>query len=275
MRHWVLKFRPEGGNEGGSGSDKGGAGGAGGAGGQATQQKPGEREVVIVHADVERLVARYGTKDRAIQVLYRDAHRARARARTAEEKLGKVEKEGATPAGGMVLTAEQKSQWDAFVKLGKKPEELATIVTQHGELQGKVQKGERENAARSAAKLLGWNEKAFVTVAAKENLDLVVKKETVDGKEVEVPYVQPKEQGATPVRLADYAKDAQRFDPIYLPALKTQDASAEATDGARSTTWFEQSSSTQSETKTDKSTPVGPAFIREKRVLPSQRNTKA
>jgi hypothetical protein len=236
-------------------------------------------ERVIVDADVEKLKLKYGSIERAVRVLFRDAHRAREGRRVAEDRV-KVLEDKLGP-DSLVLTAAEKADWLAYQKLGKKPAELETIVTDFGKLEGEVTESKRDKAARSAAKVLQWNEDATVRVAAKEKLDIVLLTEKVDDKDVEVPYVQPKEQGATRVKLADFVKDKTKFDPIYLPALQakggtngngSEHASGEATDGARGIPWIDQSSST-SEPTSDQTKTAGPSFLRDKRVLPSQRKS--
>lgn len=236
-------------------------------------------ERVIVDADVEKLKLKYGSIERAVRVLFRDAHRAREGRRIAEERVKELE--GKLGPDSLVLTAAEKTDWLAYQKLGKKPAELETIVTDFGKLEGEVTESKRDKAARSAAKVLQWNEDATVRVAGKEKLDIVILTEKVDEKDVEVPYVQPKEQGATRVKLVDFVKDKTKFDPIYLPALQAKastngsngDASGEATDGARGTPWIEQSSSTSESTSDTQTKTAGPSFLRDKRVLPSQRKS--
>jgi hypothetical protein len=227
--------------------------------------------VVEVDADVEALKREYGSAENAIRKLYRDSYKGRE-----GRRVLKAVDEGKA----VILKDDDLKDWTEFRKLGKKPADLATIVTDYGKLQTRVTTTEREAAGRRAAKALQWNEDASASVAARAELDLSFETEEVDGKKVEVPYVQPKEQGAAKVKLADFVKDAKRFDPLYLPALQARSGGGNdtregvTTDSARGTPWIEQPSSTPSGKSPNGGEPVkptGPAFLREKRMLPSQR----
>lgn len=245
----------------------------------APQDPPQPRVVTeYVDADVDALVRKYGTKERAIKKLWRDAKRGRDGKTAALEQV-RVLKEKYEAPGSVVLTPEQKSEWDAFQKLGKKAAEIGTILTQHGELSGKVAKAEREKTARTLAKVLQWDPEKTVRMVDKENLNVVVKKEKNDDDvEEEVAYVIPAGENQQPVRADKYAKEHLE---LYLPALVagSNDSPGGATGGARGIPWLEQpSSSEQSGNRPDparKGVPSIPALAPGRYLTPAQRQAAA
>jgi hypothetical protein len=251
------------------------AGGEGGAGGSSSGGGGNVRtETVYVDANVESIAARYGGKDAAIKKLWRDNKAARDKRREAEEARDKAINDGKVKDGEIRLVGDDAKAWTAFKALGKKPEEISTIITQHGELSQKVQGTERKEVHSKAAKAAGYqNVDALSDLAETKKLNIVLKKERVNDQDVEVPYVQPGEQGAAPVKLTEYV---DQHLSVYKPALLapsaagTQNGASGASTGTRSA-HPEQSSAAASTGGNNQAKP-GALPLRDTRVLPSQRN---
>lgn len=236
-----------------------------------TPAAPRSPEPGAAEADIARLVRKYGSLENAARRLWRSRFNASERARVAEEENVRLKSNG-------VLTSADRAELDKFKALGKTPDELTGIVTRYGELETRISTGERETAWRKAARLLRKNEDAAARVGGKEKLDLEFRTETVDGEKVEVPYVKPKEQGGSAVKLSDFIADATKFDPLYLTALNaaatTQDEGGPrgpADSSQHSTLFVDQHTATPAPSPTPRGPADGVPGLREKRVLPSQR----
>jgi hypothetical protein len=170
------------------------------------------------------------------------------------------------PKDSIVLTGEQKAQYDKFVALGKAPDDIQAALTEHSTLAERVSKADREATARQIAKLMQWNEDATVKVVDKEKLPVVMQTEKVDGRDVQVPYV--KVGDAAPVRLTDYAKD--HLD-VYMPALTGGTGPGGTTDSARGTPYFEQETAAGKAPEQRGRDGVPALGLREQKIVPSQR----
>lgn len=245
--------------------------GDGSQGGSAGSGNGTRSSVVYVDADVERIAARYGGKDQAIKQLFRDGKKARDKAAGLAAELATAVEAAKPKAGEIRLSGDDAKAYEAFTKLGKKPEEIATVLEEHGKLSKTVQATERRALHEKAAKAAGFaNADALDDLATSKGLNIVLKTEKVNDKDTDVPYVQPAEQGAAPVRLTEYV---DRNLAIYKPALAAQSApngAGGAADSARRTPHPDQ----QQSTATTPTKPNPLAGLREARVLPSQRNAK-
>lgn len=70
----------------------------------------------------------------------------------------------AAPDGGIVLDAEQRKQWDAYVKLGK-AEDLTKAVEQGKKDREFVEKAEKADALSKVATAAGWDPETFATLS--------------------------------------------------------------------------------------------------------------
>lgn len=202
-------------------------------------------EPVYTAANVAELIAKHGSPERAIDVLWRDAKRARVGKQRLSAELDELKKTTALPDGGVVLKGEDAKKWAAFVKLGKTPEELATTLTTHAELSAKVETQDRNVVVGKAAKAAKFNDAALIQLVTDKKLNVVLKTEKVDGKDVEVAYVQPPEANAAPVKLTDYV---DTHLSVYKPSLLAAVPGTSLTGDSRRTPMFDQSSSQSKET---------------------------
>lgn len=122
--------------------------------------------------------------------------------------LGTVDeiKQKLPAADAIVITADRAKALEAYEKLGK-PEDLAKTVTERDELKGKVAAQEHEESAAAAATAAAYNVKALLKLPGADKLKFEVKKEKVDGEDVEVAYVtDTAKQGSTPQKLTEWVE---------------------------------------------------------------------
>lgn len=135
------------------------------------------------------------------------------------------ELEGAKlPEGTVAIPKEKAEALEAYEKLGK-PEELATVASERDELRQKDAARAREDAFRAAVKANGWPEDTVATLLDMKTLDgatVEVKAETVEGKEVQVPYITLAGEDAKPQKLADFAASAPQLKGLRTEAPKEE-----------------------------------------------------
>lgn len=121
------------------------------------------------------------------------------------------------PDGGIVLDAEQKKEWDAYLKLGK-AEEVGKAVEQGKKDRVIVEKGEKDKALSDVAKAASWDTEAFVSL-----------NDMTPGLEWRVQEVKKGEEKIqqAQVKVGDEWKDAETFAEErwkkFLPVLQTAD----------------------------------------------------
>lgn len=163
--------------------------------------------------------------ERRVRRLLKDNQKQRDEIRDLKVQVKDLEKVK-PQEGTVVLTAEEAKQWTAFKELGK-PEDVKAKLEKLPELEQKVQAREHADAVTKACEMAGLNATAMLKLPGVSDLKFEVKKEKVDGKDVDVAYVTEAKQGATPKKLTDHVEAAW---PEFLPALKA-DAAPPRTTG--------------------------------------------
>lgn len=185
--------------------EKEGEGGGGGGG-----------KDVDVEATVRRLLSEKGSSE-AVSELLRDNFKQREELRDLKREL-----KGKVPEGGLVLDATQAAAWKQYQELGK-PEDLKKSIETKVELEAKEKRRERAEQIAEAADAHGFRPEVLVRLVGDEELRIDLKEEVVEGEKVKVAYVTPAGDGATPMKLDDYADQKWKE---FMPAL-----TAEAADG--------------------------------------------
>jgi hypothetical protein len=162
--------RPGGGTGGGA---SGGSQGGGQQGGGQQQPDPFTQAVTSVGlpggavSGFRNFLAQHGGNAlNAAAALYDDNHALRTNRRELSNDQ-MIEKLRA--AGLRVLTKEEAAAHDAFVATGKKPEELTTIITEHGALTREKQEREADKVLDAAAQTHGYKPGAIFRSFVKAN----------------------------------------------------------------------------------------------------------
>ncbi len=262
MKYRVLLHSPDGDATGGAASSTPPQSG----GSHNGQQR--EPEVRYVDANVQAIIARHGGVDATVRHFFRDNKKARDQRRKAEQERDAALEAAKPKAGEVRLTGDDAKAWEAYKALGKKPDELTVIITEHGTLKTVNEATARKTVTQTAAQAVGYNPDALTDLVETKGLKLILKKETVDGQEQEMPFVQ--QEGKDPVPLKTFAESNLS---LYLPALtaaqQQQVGATGATGDARRTPYPAQSASQQQRpaNNADAAPP-----LRDRRMLPSQRN---
>jgi hypothetical protein len=253
----------DGGQGGGAGTSTtgnagGGNGGAGGGTGGTQRREPrGERRGPRVtrrsssdyEAPVEvvdRLIARYGSRDRALEALAKDNFDLREDKRELGEELDQV-KTKVVPDGAVVLTGPKAEAWkkiDALATELKLPEDkigdtVVERVKKAGTLEGEKQKDALSAKRKEVAKAAGVNGDVLDPLLEQFGLE-------VETREVEVQDATGKSLGKKPVahvrktadanapweKLSDViARDGSPLKP-FAAALATKPAGQAGTAGS-------------------------------------------
>jgi hypothetical protein len=131
------------------------------------------------------------------------------------------------PKEGKLLTKDEAVAYQAFVDLKVKPEDLKTVLTEHGKLKAKDDERAAEERFADAAEALGFeNVPALTRWLTREKLVLEFKDQRVEdedtGKKVlmRMPYVRPAEdEKAVLEPLEEYI---EREVPEFLDIFKTK-----------------------------------------------------
>lgn len=124
------------------------------------------------------------------------------------------------PKEGMVAVPKEKADALARYEALGKPEELEAAVKERETLRAELAQRNRRDAIRQAVQAMGWPEDVVATLEDLRSLDgatFEVRTETVDGKQVQVPYVTLAGDGQKPQKLADFASSTPA-----LRGLKTE-----------------------------------------------------
>lgn len=161
----------------------------------------------------------------------RDSFKSRESNRKLKERVTELEKllDDAKPKdGSVVLTKEDGVVWAAFQKLGKKPEELTTVLTEHKTLADAERLRKESEGFADAAESLGFkNIPALTRMLTRENLvlefkDVRVKDENDKTVIQRTPFVRPKaDDKATPEFLGEYL---EREVPEFIPIFEAEPA---------------------------------------------------
>ena len=135
----------------------------------------------------------------------------------------------AAPDGGIVLDAEQRKQWDAFVKLGK-AEDVTKAVEQGRKDREFVEKAEKAEALSSVATAAGWDPETFASL-----------NDMTPGLEWRVQEIKKGEEKIqqAQVKVGDEWKDADAFAEEkwkkFLPVLQAGDSDKSEPAGTSTT----------------------------------------
>jgi hypothetical protein len=171
--------------------------------------------------------------------LERDNRKFRERLReyralgTAEEIKAKLEK---VPADGTVaVSADDAKALKAYQELGK-PEELKTKIELGVKATMDLAERDRRESALAACRAAGINPEALLKLPGADKLKFEVKKEKVDGKDVDVAYVTDTAvQGAAPKKLTEHVEATW---PEFQSALQAEADSDQQPRRTTGTTTF-------------------------------------
>lgn len=161
----------------------------------------------------EKLVERKGGDASAVAMMlftenkqYRD---------TINDLRGKV-----PPEGAVILNADEAKDWQAYRELGAVTD-VKQGLEQRTQLQGQLDEAKRGETLRTVAEAAGYKPSVLaqldrIAKAEGKALAFDVREQTVDGKQVQVPFVK---DGDKESALAEYAA-TQWAD--FLPALTVQ-----------------------------------------------------
>lgn len=218
-------------------ADQAGASGAAAAGSQggpgttvvvqgaATEQRSQtETKAEAAQGIVDRLVSKFGTMSRALEVLagenfdYRETNR---------ELSARVQQLGAkqVPDGAIVLTGEDAKSWNAIKAIeGVTPDKVPDVVKKSRDLEMKIAATDRESIVGKASESLKWNPKVLAGLLSQSKLDLEMRDTIVRdgaGKESteKVPYVR--KAGDASAAWEKLSEFGERDFKDFLPALRT------------------------------------------------------
>lgn len=190
-------------------------------------------------AHVARLIDKYGTAENAVRVLARENKRYRDAAKDAKgaklEMDAELTAENADllrenarltslipAAGSVVLTAEQKSEWEAYQALGT-AKDVKVKVDRGAQAENDLAEERAKAVIPQAAKELQLNDDALTTFLSDKGLRVEMK----DGK----PLVRKaNDEKATPESLADFL--AKPENKPYEPMLRAAKAPSNNNNGS-------------------------------------------
>lgn len=180
-----------------------------------------------VSSMVERLVSRHGSAEAALAIVSSQLIAYEDKATADATEIADLRKK--VPADGtVVLSPDQRKQWDAFQTLKLTPEQVAEIAKERDTLKGTLSDRDREALARQAATAAGFDPDALVDLARTKGLHIEIRDGTVkeNGKDVakKIPHVRPAADEKAPlVTLTEYAgKLAQHEQRMLKPTGATQ-----------------------------------------------------
>lgn len=148
--------------------------------------------------------------------LLREKKSLQKRLTDVETELSAAEK---LPAGHVAVLKEDAAMLAVLKPLGK-PEEIKTKIEEYGALKESVTARERKDLLTKAAQIAGYaNTEAFVKVANAENLNVLVRDVTENGKTEERAFVKYKDGNNDAEKpLRDYVAntpDLKIFEPSF------------------------------------------------------------
>ena len=142
-------------------------------------------------------------------------------------------KDKAVPPGHRIVPVADFTLLEVIRGLGVNNEEIKTRLTEYPTLKQKETEAARETSYDNAGKFLKYdNLAAFKTAMKLGNVEIVWKKETVDGKEIEVPYVGEK-------KLADHIvtdESLKTMEPFFKMKPQVTPPKTEIGAGNRAST---------------------------------------
>lgn len=215
-----------GGGSGGSGGNGGSQGGSPGGTTVVVQRDGGsETSRTAERADavqgiVDRLVTRYGTMARALEVLAAENHEHRESLRQLRQEADGLKAK--VPAdGSFVLTADQKKVWDAIVATKVPLDKVAERLTRANELETKQAEADFAKLVEQGAATFKLNAPVLQSLLKDKGYTLELRDVIVDGKTTKVPYVRKANDDKAAWDKLDVAIENNAELKPYLPALKT------------------------------------------------------
>jgi hypothetical protein len=206
----------------GSGTAATSQGGGGTPGGttvvvNSTDSKAGKK-ADAVQGIVDRLTQRYGTVERALEVLAGENYEYRDQLRTQGEELAALRTK--VPAdGALVLTADQKKTWDAIVATNVPLDKVAERIKRAGELEAEQAKAAFDKLVETGASSVKFNAEVLKGLLTDKGYTLELRDTIVDGKTSKIPFIRKaNDQNAAWEQLT---VAAEKDFKAYLPALKT------------------------------------------------------
>ncbi len=162
-----------------------------------------------------QLLAQHGTVKNALRHLIAQSTAHDAELAALRAKL--------PPEGAVVLTKDAAANWQKLQDLKLSPEQISQAVKERDDLKGSVARGEAEKAARSAAKVAGLDEDAFVAHALGAKLQTEIRDQTVTehGKSVtkKVAFVRPEGDDKAPYKpISEYTGALPAYEQRALQA---------------------------------------------------------
>jgi len=179
-----------------------------------------------VDKKIEHLINRHGSAEAALATIASQLVGYEI-AQEQNEAAFKQLRERIPAEGTVVLTPEQKKQWDAFQALKLTPEQVVETVKERDTLKGTVHTHGIEKLAREAAPNIGYDPEATVDLITGKQLHVELREVEVEvdknGKKEKVkqkhPFVRPAaDERAQLVALTEYAKTLPAFEQRALQA---------------------------------------------------------
>ena len=205
---------------------EGDAAGSGGAGSGSGDGEGDADERVI--GQLRRLMQQHGGGEQALKVLFDDNLRIRGKYQRVRDQL--TELKGKAPAeGDVVLKGEDAKAWAAIVALQVPVADVATRLKTATEAEAKLKTYERQDGARKAAELVGYDADVLLDRLDRDalHLEIVTSTEKVDGEDVtkQVPRVRKSADAAA--QLQDLTAYTDQNWIKYKPSLLKSDAASE------------------------------------------------
>src|SRR3954471_7062033 len=173
----------------------------------------------------DRLLSRYGTYERALEVLSGENFDYRESVRQRDEKIATLTT-NQIPADAVVLTGDERKTWEKFKTLQLPIDKVEAKLKRADELETTVGNDQRLKLVGEVAGAAKFNRDVLAPLLETNQLDVEVRSVTVRdnaGKETAEPtaYVRKRgDQNATWEKLSEFAeRDGSPLKP-FLPALK-------------------------------------------------------
>lgn len=122
--------------------------------------------------------------------------------------------------GSVILAGDDVAAWEAFRALGK-PDEIKATIAEHGTLKTQIAQRARQDLYGEISKSHGWNPAALADVPGIDEMDLIVKDGTRNGKPAKIAHLREtvKEGDKEIVKETPLDAHIQKTRPHLMPAL--------------------------------------------------------
>ena len=199
-------------------------GGGGGGGGGGAPPVPKDRETEVDHL-IDRIVSRHGTMQNALRHLAGENYDYRERHRADEAALAAFRTR--VPEGAIVLTGDDKAEFEAFKALKVKAEDVKKGLEERDQLKSKTKESDYEKIVEKAAKHFKFKPTVLSKLLKTEDLVLELRdtEVEVDGQDEpqvhKVAHVRPAKDEKADWKLLD--KYVEKHLADFLPALRAEE----------------------------------------------------